>query len=63
MLKKDGRDQINRQHWTLFVPDEHCNPGLEVGIVATKEGIEVGGELIDWEELASAKESVQAMPD
>lgn len=55
MLVKDD----NQQHWWLHVPDEHCLPGLEVEIVATDEGLKIGGELIEWSDLAKAKLAAQ----
>ena len=52
LIKIDSQD---RDWWTLFVPDEHCFPGLEVGVQATREGLRIGGELISWEDLESAR--------
>lgn len=45
-LKKEDKN-----HWRLFVPDEHCVKGLEVCIEATGDGIRIGGEMIFWTEL------------
>lgn len=59
MLKKGGFDGKDRQHWTLHVPDEHCSPGLEVGIVAGENGLEIGGELINWGEIETARREAQ----
>lgn len=50
-LEKDEKDGYGQQNWTLYVPDEHCQPGLEIGIVATGDGLKIAGELIPWDEL------------
>ncbi len=54
-LRKDGRDGMGFQHWTLFVPDEHCAPGLEVRVIVGAGGISIGGETIKWHELDTAR--------
>ena len=59
MLIKDGTNSKNEQYWKLCVPNEHCTSGLEVGIVATENGLEIGGELISWNELEKAKNNAQ----
>jgi len=48
----------SRPSWTLHVPEEHCTPGLEVGIFPSKDGILIGGETISWEEIEHARISV-----
>ena len=59
MLQKDGMNSNNQQFWKLTVPDEHCQPGLEVQIIATESGIEIGGQLIDWGQLEAARVKAQ----
>lgn len=59
MLKKEGFDGMDRQHWKLLVPDEHCAPGLEVGVVACETGLQIGGEIISWGDLEKAKRKAQ----
>ena len=49
----------NECFWRLFVPDEHCVSGLEVGIYATTKGIRIGGELISWDDIEIAKSSTK----
>lgn len=46
MLKKHGISGHDEQHWQLTVPDEHCVPGLEVGIIAQDDGLSIGGGTI-----------------
>lgn len=55
-MEEDGIDGKGQTHWKLYVPDEHCKPGLEVGIVATYEGMEIGGELISWDAIEDARQ-------
>jgi hypothetical protein len=57
MLKKEG-EANPIQFWTLHVPEEHCNPGLEVTIMTTQNGLVIGGGIITWEELETAKRAI-----
>lgn len=55
MLTKDGLNGSKNTLWTLRVPDEHCQQGLEVKIEVGSGGISIGGQVIDWNELEVAK--------
>ena len=55
MITEEGRNSKDETHWKLHVPDEHCAPGLEVGIVATEQGLRIGGELLTWIDIETAK--------
>lgn len=55
MIKQSGVNGYKETHWTLRVPDEHCQPGLEVGIVAGEKGLRLGGHLIAWEAIDAAR--------
>lgn len=55
MITSEGINNAGQTHWKLHVPDEHCMPGLEVGIFATANGLMIGGELLPWHELYAAK--------
>jgi hypothetical protein len=57
-LTKEGVNGYGEQHWRLRVPPEYCVPGLEVGIVATLDGLHIGDELITWTKLEQAKQRV-----
>lgn len=59
MITKEGFNSRNEHYWKLHVPDEHCAPGLEVGIVATDSGLVIGGNRITWGELEIAKREAQ----
>ena len=59
MLKKSETDSNNQQHWTLYVPDEHCITGLEVSVVATVPGLLIGGQIIGWGDLEQARKCAQ----
>ena len=58
MLTKEESNDYGQQFWKLSVPDEHCEPGLEVTILTTSEGINIGGETISWDELEIAKKEL-----
>jgi hypothetical protein len=60
MLIKGGKNGYDNQSWKLTVPDEHCTPGLEVGVVADAGGLSIGDGRITWEELEKAKKAAQA---
>lgn len=60
MITREGVNKLNQTEWKLHVPDEHCLPGLEVGIFATQEGLMIGGNVITWEELNLARELIGA---
>ena len=60
MLKKGGKNGYDWQSWKLTVPDEHCAPGLEIGVVADADGLSIGDGTITWEELDKAKKAAQA---
>ena len=60
MLKREGVGGTGHTYWKLIVPDEVIAKGLEVGVIATEEGIEIGGEEITWDELDDAKKAAQA---
>lgn len=59
MITKEGVNTTGETHWKLHVPDEHCAPGLEVGILATESGLKIGGELINWGEIEKARKKAQ----
>ena len=41
--------------WKTTIPDEYCSPGLEVGIVASRVGIRIGLDMIEWEAIDKAR--------
>lgn len=51
MIEKEGMDGMSQTHWKLYVPDEHCKPGLEVGIIAGAGGMMIGGQVINGKSL------------
>lgn len=55
MLTREGPNGQGQTFWKLHVPDEHCAPGLEVGVIATADGLMVGGDVIPWNEIEVAK--------
>lgn len=55
MITRDGMNSLKETHMTLHVPEENCNPGLEVKIIIGASGITIGGEIIKWNELEVAK--------
>jgi hypothetical protein len=59
MITKEGFNIYNEHYWRLHVPDKHCVPGLEVLIVATDSGLEIGGNIISWGELEVTKREAQ----
>jgi hypothetical protein len=60
MLAREGKNGHDEQIWKLIVPDEHCTPGLEVGITAHAGGLCIGDTTISWEDLEKAKKAAQA---
>lgn len=48
-------DLFRQQLAERGMPDEHCHPGLEVGIVAHADGIRFGGALISWADIDEAR--------
>jgi hypothetical protein len=56
MLIEWGLNGYGETHWATEIPAEHCSPGLEVGIIAKQKGIQVGNDLITWEEIDKARE-------
>lgn len=62
MIKQAGVNGYNETHWTLHVPDEHCQPGLEVGIICVEKGIRIGGDLIPWGQIDEARSRVAPSP-
>lgn len=54
-LKACGKNGYGETFWKLCVPDEHCSPGLEVGISAGERGVTIGGRLIKWADLDAAR--------
>ena len=59
MITKEGFNNQNEHIWKLYVPDDFCVSGLEVGIYATTDGLMIGGDLISWGELEVAKREAQ----
>jgi hypothetical protein len=55
MITKEGVNNNNETFWKLHVPDEQCQAGLEVAIVATEKGLRIGGELITWSDIETAE--------
>lgn len=58
MLTKEGVNNYGHQFWILEVPEEHCNPGLEITIHTTPKGINIGDGVITWDELDSARKEL-----
>ena len=54
-LKACGKNGYGETFWKLCVPDEHCSPGLEVGISAGERGLTIGGRLLNWAELDQSR--------
>ena len=63
MIVISGVNGYGEQHWTLHIPDEHCAPGLEVGVVATAKGLVVGDGVISWADIDSAREKALGHSD
>lgn len=59
MITEEGINGSGETHWKLHVPEEHCVPGLEVGIYATERDLKIGGELINWGEIEKARKEAQ----
>lgn len=59
---------IEKRHstWTLHVPKEHCEPGLEINISETDKGLKIGDGTIPWSEFTQSpdlKEAKAAIED
>jgi len=59
VITEEGINGSGQTHWKLHVPEEHCAPGLEVGILATERGLMIGGELISWGDIEKARTEAQ----
>jgi len=54
-MKHEGTNDKNETFWKLYVPDEHCTPGLEILIVATEDGLKIGHDLLTWNDIENAE--------
>ncbi|MCP5007439.1 MAG: hypothetical protein GY941_26405 [Planctomycetes bacterium] len=59
MLTKEETNDYGHQFWKLEVPEEHCEPGLEITIHTTSQGLSIGDGVISWDELESAKKELE----
>lgn len=59
MLVKGGKNYYEHQFWTLHVPRDDPQPGMEIGVVIDDKGIRIGGGLIPWADIDEARKGIE----
>lgn len=53
-------NSLGETFWTLTLPEEFGS--VEVSAICRKDGIEFGGELITWDQIAAARHAASPAP-
>jgi len=57
-LTKGGTNGAGWQFWKVLIPEELATGGLEVSLNTDKDGLNVGGGVITWDELDEARKAL-----